>query len=123
VKRLGPLVQLGYGWEWREITPRDVRIAIKRGRVFVSGQGVGAAAVLGDSYDGSLMIVAAGGRAGRLADLLRGLRAEAWRRGLDDASLYVSNATERRAARSAGYRPPWSGEAYLFEKRFQRRAG
>jgi GNAT superfamily N-acetyltransferase len=114
---VGPLVQRGYGWEWREITSRDVRIAIGRGRVFVTGR-VGAAAVLGDSYDGSLMIVAAGGRTRPLADLLSGLRAEARRRRLDDASLYVSNATERRAARSAGYRPPWSGEAYLFEKRF-----
>lgn len=119
LKRVGPLVQRGHGWEWRELTPRDVRSAIARGRVFFSGAGVGAAAVLGDSYDGSLMIAAARGRARPLADLLLGLRAEARRRGLDDASLYVSNATERRAARSAGYRAPWSGEAYLFEKRFR----
>ncbi|MDP9274971.1 MAG: hypothetical protein M3O99_05185, partial [Chloroflexota bacterium] len=65
----------------------------------------------------SLMIVAIGGRPRRLADLLRGLRVEAQRRGLDDVSFYASTATERRAARSAGYRRPWSGETYLFEKR------
>ena len=103
--------------------PRDVRSAIARGRVFVSGAHVGAAAVLGDPYDGSLMIVAAGGRSRALAHLLSGLRAEARRRGLDDASLYVGKATERRAARTAGYRAPWSGEAYLFEKRFRGRTG
>jgi hypothetical protein len=69
------------------------------------------------------MIAAIGGRARPLADLLLGLRAEAKRRGLDDASFYVSNVTERRAARSAGYRKPWSGETYLFEKRLRDRIG
>ena len=117
LRRVGALVQRGHGWEWREITPRDVRVAIARGRVFVSDAGVGAAAVLGDPYEGSLMVVAAGGRARPLTELLRGLRAEAQRRGLDDASFYASNATHRRAARSAGFRRPWSGETYLFEKR------
>src|SRR2546425_149837 len=97
--------------------------AIARGRAFVSGKGVGAAALLGDRYEGSLMIAAIGGRARPLADLLLGLRAEAKRRGLDDASFYVSNVTERRAARSAGYRKPWSGETYLFEKRLRERVG
>jgi hypothetical protein len=91
--------------------------------VFVSGEGVGAAALLGDRYEQSLMLAAVGGRARPLADLLRGLRAEAKRRGLEDASFYVSNLTEQRAARSAGYRKPWSGETYLFEKRLTRRAG
>jgi GNAT superfamily N-acetyltransferase len=119
---VGPLVQRDHGWEWREITPADVRSAIARGRVFVSDAEVGAAAVLGDHYDGSLMIAAVGGRPRPLADLLIGLRTEAKRRGLDDASFYVSTATERRAARAAGYRRPWSGEAYLFEKRFRSRA-
>jgi hypothetical protein len=123
LRRVAPLVQQGHGWEWREITPRDVRTAIARGRVFVSGRGVGAAALLGDRYEGSLMIAAIGGRARPLADLLLGLRAEAKRRGLDDASFYVSNVTERRAARSAGYRKPWSGETYLFEKRLRDRIG
>jgi GNAT superfamily N-acetyltransferase len=118
LRRLGPLVQRGHGWEWREITSRDVRSAIARGRVFVSDEGVGAAAMLGDRYDGTLMVAAVGGRGRALTDLLLGLRAEARRRGLDDASFYVSNATERRAAGSAGYRRPWSGETYLFEKRF-----
>jgi GNAT superfamily N-acetyltransferase len=122
LRRIGTLVQRGHGWEWREITRRDVRSAIARGRVFVSGEGVGAAALVGDRSEGSLMIAAVGGRGRPLVDLLRGLRAEAQRRGLDDASFYASTATERRAARSAGYRRPWSGETYLFEKRFQRRS-
>ena len=122
LRRVGPLLQRGHGWEWREITPRDVGVAIARGRVFVSDRRVGAAAVLGDRYEESLMIVAIGGRARPLRELLVGLRAEAHRRGLDDASFYASNATERRAARSAGYRRPWSGETYLFEKRFARTA-
>jgi GNAT superfamily N-acetyltransferase len=121
-RRVGPLVQRGHGWEWREITSRDVRAAIARGRVFVSDKGVRAAAVLGDRYDESLMVVAIGGTARPLTELLRGLRAEASRRRLDDVSFYVSNATERRAARAAGYRRPWSGETYLFEKRFRRPA-
>jgi len=117
LRRVGPFVQRGHGWEWREITSRDVRAAIARGRVFVSDRAVGAAAVLGDRYEASLMIVAIGGRARPLVELLLGLRAEARRRELDDASFYVSNGTERRAARSAGYRRPWSQETYLFEKR------
>jgi GNAT superfamily N-acetyltransferase len=123
LRRVSPLVQLGHGWEWREITARDVRSAIVRSRVFVSDERVGAAAVLGDPYNRSLMVAAVGGRAGALADLLRSLRSEASRRGLEDVSFYVSNAGERRAARSAGYRRPWSGEIYLFEKRFKRPAG
>ncbi|HYV21423.1 MAG TPA: GNAT family N-acetyltransferase [Candidatus Bathyarchaeia archaeon] len=115
--RVGALVQLGHGWEWREITARDVRSAVARSRVFVSGKDVGAVAVLGQRYDASLMIAAIGGHARPLTDLLRGLRAEARRRGLDDVSFYVSNPSEGRAARSAGYTRPWSGEVYLFEKR------
>lgn len=117
LRRVGPLVQRGHGWEWREITARDVRSATARGRVFVSGRDVGAAAVIGDPYEGSLMVTAVGGRERSLIELLMGLRAEAVRRGLDDASFYVANATERRAARLAGYRRPWSGETYLYEKR------
>jgi GNAT superfamily N-acetyltransferase len=122
LRRVGPLVERGHGWEWRAITPGDVRSAIARGRVFVSDPEVGAAAVLGLPYDGSLMIAAVGGRPRALADLLVGLRAEAKRRRLDDASFYVSTATQRRAARAAGYRRPWSAETYLFEKRFRARA-
>ena len=117
LRRLGPLVQRGSGWEWRELTPRDVRSAIARGRVFVSDASVRAAAMLGDRYERTLTVVAVGGRGRPLVELLLGLRAEALRRGLDDASFYVSNAAGRRAARSAGYRRPWSGETYLFEKR------
>jgi len=123
LRRVGPLVQLGHGWEWREITLRDIRSAIARSRVFVSGKEVGAAAVLGDRYNASLMITAIGGHVAPLTRLLRGLRAEAQRRGLDEVSLYVSNPGQARAARSAGYGRPWSGEVYLFEKRFTRRAG
>jgi GNAT superfamily N-acetyltransferase len=122
LRRVGPLVQRGPSWEWREITSPDVRSAIARGRVFVGGSGVAAAAVLGDSYEGSLTITAVGGLMRPLAELLLRLRAEARRRRLDDASLYVSTAVERRAARAAGYRSPWSGEAYLFEKRFAGRS-
>ena len=117
LRRLGPLVQRGHGWEWREITSRDVRSAVARGRVFVSDSRVAAAAMLGDPYDGSLMVVAFGGRAGPLSQLLLALRAEAQRRGLDDVSLYVSDASARRAAHAVGYRRPWSGETFLFEKR------
>jgi len=123
LQRVGPLVQLGHGWEWREITSRDIRSAIARSRVFVSGKDLGAAAVLGDRYNASLMVAAIGGHARPLAELLRGLRAEARRRRLDDVSFYVSSPGEARAARSAGYTRPWSGEVYLFEKRFTRRAG
>src|SRR2546428_1561334 len=44
LRRIGKLVQRGHSWEWREITPRDVRSATARGRAFVSGKGVAAAA-------------------------------------------------------------------------------
>ena len=121
LRRVGPLVQRSHGWEWSEITSRDVGTAIARGRVLVSDGATGAAAVLGDRYEGSLMVVAIGGRRRALTDLLRGLRAEAERRRLEDVSFYASNAAERRAAREAGYRRPWSGETYLFEKRLTER--
>jgi hypothetical protein len=120
LRRVGPLMQRGSGWEWKEITPGDLRSGVARGRVLVSGDRVGAAAVLGDRYDDSLMVVAIGGRQRPLRDLLVGLRAEAHRRKLQDVSFYASNATVRRVARSAGYRRAWPGEAYLFEKRFGR---
>ncbi len=123
LRRVGPLVQRGHGWEWREITPQDVRSAIARGRVFVSDERVRAAAVLGDRFEGSLTIAAVGGGARALTELLLALRAEAPRQRLEDVSFYASNAAERRAARAAGYRQPWSGETYLFEERFRRRAG
>ena len=63
------------------------------------------------------MVAAIGGHARPLTDLLHALRGEARRRRLDDVSFYVSNLSEARAARSAGYTRPWSGEVYLFEKR------
>ena len=122
LRRVGSLVQLGQGWEWRQITSRDVRSAIARGRVLVAGKDVGAAAMLGDPYDETLMVAAIGGQPRALADLLRGLRQEAHRRKLDDVSFYAADAAQSRAARSAGYRPPWSGRAYLFEKRLRRPA-
>jgi GNAT superfamily N-acetyltransferase len=118
--RVAPLIQVGHGWEWREVTSRDVRSSVARSRAFVLGEGVGAAAIVGDSYNGSLMIAAVGGRAAPLTDLLRGLRAEARRRGLDEASFYLSKAIERRAAQAAGYRRSWPGEVYLYEKRLGR---
>lgn len=123
LKRVAPLVQRGHGWEWREITPHDVRSAVARGRVLVSDERVGAAAVLGDRFEGSLTVVAVGGGGRALIELLLALRAEARRRRLEDVSFYASQAEERRAARAAGYRQPWSGKTYLFEQRFRRRAG
>ena len=122
LRRVGALVQRRSSWEWREITRHDVGNAIARGRVLVSDDRVGAAAVLGERDEDSMTVVAIGGGARPLRDLLGGLRAEAHRRGLEDVSFYTSSAAERRAARSAGYRRPWSGEAYLFEKRFEGRA-
>lgn len=116
LRLVGPLLQLGHGWEWREITLRDVRSAIARSRVFVS-KDVGAAALLGDSDDGTLTLAAVGGDAPPLIELLRGLRGEARRRRLDDVSFYAANTAQTRAGSAAGYRAPWSGRAYLFEKR------
>jgi GNAT superfamily N-acetyltransferase len=121
LRRVGPLLQRSHGWGWRELTSRDVGGAIARGRVLVSDGAAGAAAVLGDRDEGSLRVVAIGGREHALGELLRGLRAEAQRRGLDEVAFYASNATERSAARSAGYRRPWSGEFVVFEKRLTRR--
>ena len=118
LRRVGPFIQRGHGWEWRAATSRDVRAAMTRGRVFVSDRRVGAAAVLGDASEETMTVVALGGSARPLRDLLMSLRAEAHRRGLEDAAFYASNATERLAARSVGYRMPWSEEAYLYEKRF-----
>ena len=51
-----------------------------------------------------------------LADLLRALRVEASRRGVSEVDVYLADSTHRRVARAAGYRQPWTGAAYLFEK-------
>jgi ribosomal protein S18 acetylase RimI-like enzyme len=114
-RALPPLIQFHAGWEWRALTMEDVRSAIARRRAFVAGEKREAAAIIGPAYDGSLTVVAVGGRGRALSDLLGALRAEAARRGLDDVSLFVAGSAQRRAARS-GYRPPWSGVAYLYER-------
>jgi N-acetylglutamate synthase-like GNAT family acetyltransferase len=120
---LPDLIQHGHGWEWRTVTPQDVRTALRRSRILVAGDPIGAAAVLGPRYGGTLMVAAIGGSGRPLRDLLRGLRAEADRRGLDDVSFYAPDASQARVARAAGYRPPWTGRAYLYEKRLTRRVG
>ena len=120
---VGSLMQFHPGWEWRTLTMSDVRRAIAGRRAFVAGHGVKAAAIIGGSSDGSLLVSAIGGSGRAFRDLLERLRAEAARRGLDDVSLYTSGAAQRRAARSAGYRPPWTGAAYLYERTLRGRAG
>jgi hypothetical protein len=122
-RAVGPLLQVHPGWEWRTLTISDVRKAIARRRVFVAGDGAAAAAIIGPPYDGSLIVLAVGGRGRALRDLLVGLRAEAVRRGQGAVSFYVSGSEQRRAARSAGYRPPWTGAAYLYERTLRPRAG
>ena len=118
-RAIGPYIQVGRGWEWRTLTAGDLLSAIRRRQAFAGDTNLGAAAIVGPSDDGSLPVVAIGGRGRALRDLLSGLRAEAARRGLDEVSFYAADALQIRAARSAGYRPPWSGRAYLFEKRFK----
>jgi N-acetylglutamate synthase-like GNAT family acetyltransferase len=113
-----PYIQVGRGWEWRTLTAWDLLSAIRRGQAFIA-DGAGAAAIVGSRDEDSLPLLAIGGRGRALRDLLVGLRAEARRRGLEDVSFYAASAAQSRAARSAGYRPPWSGRAYLFEKRFK----
>src|SRR5438132_11941458 len=109
LRRVGPLVQLGHGWEWREITSRDVRSAIARSRVFVSGKGVGAAAILGDRYEKTLMIAAIGGRVVAFTELLGGLRAEAGRRDPGAARSYLSETAAPRGASATRYPGPGAG--------------
>jgi GNAT superfamily N-acetyltransferase len=118
-RRLGHFIQRGRGWQWNGIEPRDIRLAIARGRAFVSDERVGAAAVVGTRDDETLPVIAIGGRARPLRELLVGLRAEAERRGLEHAAFYASTPAERNAARSAGYRKAWAEEAYLYEKRLR----
>ena len=115
-RALPALIQFHAGWEWRALTAEDVRSAIARRRAFVAGEKNLAAAIIGPAYDGSLTVVAVGGRGRSLIELLGALRGEAARRGLDDVSLFVNGSTQRRAAVSAGYRPPWSQGAYLYER-------
>src|SRR2546430_5669556 len=55
-RRVGPLVQLGHGWGWREITRRDMRSAIAPGRVFVSGGSGRAAAGPPGTSEGYLLV-------------------------------------------------------------------
>ena len=122
-RALGPLIQFHPGWEWRTLTMSDARQAVARRRAFAAGDGVGAAAIIGPSDDGSLIVLAVGGRGRALRDLLVGLRAEAARRRLGAVSLYLSGSERRQAARSAGYRLPWTGAAYLYERTLRPRAG
>jgi GNAT superfamily N-acetyltransferase len=115
-RALPALIQFHAGWEWRALTAEDVRSAITRRRAFVAGEKYLAAAILGPTYDGSLTVIAVGGRGRALRDLLGALRGEAGRRGLDDVSLFVDGSAQRRAALSAGYRPPWAQGVYLYER-------
>jgi ribosomal protein S18 acetylase RimI-like enzyme len=124
LRLLDPYVRVDRGWEWRALTPEDVREAIANGRAFVAGEGAArAAVVVSRAHDASLPIVAVGGEGAPLRALLRGLRAEAARRGLSEVGVYAAGAAVRSAARGAGYARPWDGGAYLYEKRFRRAAG
>ena len=120
----GPYVRIPAGWEWRALTVSDVRLAIARGRAFVAGErAVRAAAVVGRADEDSLPVIALGGSGRELRELLAGLRGEAARRGSNRVSLYAADPAARRAAAAAGYRRPWSGAAYLYEKSLRPRAG
>src|SRR5947208_7997519 len=116
---LGSFIQIRPSWEWRDLTVADVRSATERGRVFVAGDPLGAAAIVGSARDprGSRPIVAIGGRGAVLRELLLSLRALAARRRLRIVSFYVSDRAERVAAERTGFHPPWSEQAFLFEKR------
>jgi len=120
----GPYVRIPAGWEWRALTVSDVRLAIARGHAFVAGErAVRAAAIVGRADEDSLPVIALGGSGRELRELLAGLRGEAARRGSNRVSLYVADPAARRAAAAAGYRRPWSGAAYLYEKSLRPRAG
>jgi RimJ/RimL family protein N-acetyltransferase len=126
VRRLvGPITQILPGWEWRDLRSGELTAAIARGRVFVAGDPVSAAAIVaaGTEPHGTLPVVAVGGRGRAFGELIRGLRALAARRHRKGVSLYVTDSGQRRAAARAGYEPPWSERAYLFEKRLRRPAG
>ena len=112
----GPYVRIPAGWEWRALTVSDVRLAIARGHGFVAGE-------LGRADEDSLPVIALGGSGRELRELLAGLRGEAARRESNRVSLYVADPAARRAAAAAGYRRPWSGAAYLYEKSLRPRAG
>jgi RimJ/RimL family protein N-acetyltransferase len=116
---LAPYLQIRVSWEWRDLTLADVRSAIRRGRVFVVGRPVAAAAIVGTATDpqDALPIVAIGGRGAALVELLLGLRALAARRRLPGVSFYVADRGQRAAAKRAGFKPPWPGKALLFERR------
>ena len=116
---LGSFIQIRPSWEWRDLTIADVRSATERGRVFVAGDPLGAAAIIGSARDprGSLPIVAIGGRGAVLRELLLSLRALAARRRLRTVSFYVSDRAERVAAERTGFHPPWSEQAFLLERR------
>jgi len=65
LRRVGPLLQRGHGWEWREITQRDIGVAIARGRVFVSDEGGGVETVF-NAGGHRIGTVALGGEAGNV---------------------------------------------------------
>jgi ribosomal protein S18 acetylase RimI-like enzyme len=116
IRRLaGPYIQVPAGWEWRSLMAADARRAIARGRAVVVPS---AAAIISGARDDSLPVIAIGGSVAGMATLLRALRVEASRRGVSEVDVYLADSTQRRVARAAGYRRPWTGAAYLFEKVF-----
>jgi ribosomal protein S18 acetylase RimI-like enzyme len=111
---VGPFVQEAASWEWRELTDRDVRDAIRRGRAFLT-RDRRAAAIVAPARERELPVVAFGGSGEASAELLSGLRAEAARRRATEVEIYLSGTPQARAATRAGYTRTWPVKALLYE--------
>src|SRR3989475_6213710 len=98
-RAVGSLMQFHPGWEWRTLTMSDVRRAIAGRRAFVAGHGVKAAAIIGGSSDGSLLVSAIGGSGPAVRGLLEKPRAQGGPGGPGGGSLYTNGDAPRRAAR------------------------
>lgn len=115
----GPgLVQVGGGWDWRDLTRDELLRNVRARRVLVSGSPdrARAYAIVGTGHHRDTLLIrfAAGSDAAR-ARLFAALRADARRRGFAKVSGYAVDGGSAAFVR-AGYRRPWSEEAWFFER-------
>ncbi len=117
VRRLVGRAPIFYGeWQRRALNIADIARAIRDHRCLVAGPpGVPRAFAMVESHQERLQVVYLAGRGEALIEVLRLLPAEARRRRRERVSI---GASPRHwvALRRAGYRRPWSGSMFLFEK-------
>ena len=101
----------------RKVRRADVEDAIRQGRAFVVGDPRPRAFAITFSVRDRLRVMFVAGRGRAVVDLFRGLRALARETGYRFVGGPLHSSRWRSAA-AAGYRRPWDGAMFIFERRF-----